>query len=339
MKGMERVAITTAFGDRAALGRRIILAIIVVLLITLPLWAQEGVMMIVLLIMLYMAVGQMWNLLAGYAGLVSLGQQIFIGLGGYSLAIITEVYHLNFLLAILIGGVVSGVFAIVISQPIFKMKGIYFAIGTWVIAEALTLYFLNWSFVRYGVGFNIRTTYDMSITYLYFLSLIVGLGSAVLVYIIMRTKGGLALMAMRDNELAAEVMGIELYKTKLAIFLVSAFVTGVTGGVLYLNISFIQPNAAFSIEWTVAAVVIVIIGGIGTMEGPIVGAVIYVVLKQYLYNFPGISMIILGVIAISIILVAPKGIMGTLQAKFGWEVLSPRRSPKDIRKMVYPDCG
>jgi len=339
MKGMERVAITTALGGRAALIRRIILATIMVLLITLPLWASEGVVMIVFLIMLYMAVGQMWNLLAGYAGLVSLGQQIFIGLGGYSLAIITEVYHLNFLLAILIGGVISGVFALVISQPIFKMKGIYFAIGTWVIAEALTLYFLNWSFVGYGVGFNIRTSYDLSTNYLYFLSLIVGLGSAVLVYIIMRTKGGLALMAMRDNELAAEVMGVELYKTKLAIFLVSAFVSGVTGGVLYLNISFIQPTAAFSIDWTVAAVVIVIIGGIGTMEGPIVGAVIYVVLKQYLYNFPGISMIILGVIAIAIILVAPKGIMGTLQAKFGWEIISARRSTKNIKQMVHPDCG
>ena len=328
-----------ALGGRAALVRRIILAAIVVLLITLPLWATEGVVNVFLLIMLYMAVGEMWNLLAGYAGLVSLGQQIFIGLGGYSLAVITEVYHLNFLLAILIGGVVSGVFALVISQPIFKMKGIYFAIGTWIVAEALALYFLNWSFVRYGLGFNIRTTYNMTTNYLYFISLIVGLGSVVLVYLIMRTKGGLALMAMRDNELAAEVMGIGLYKTKLMIFLVSSFVTGIAGGVLYLNISFIQPTAAFSIQWTVAAVVIVIIGGIGTMEGPIVGAVIYVVLQQYLYDFPGFSMIILGVIAISIILVAPRGIMGTLHEKFGWDVLSARRNPRAMKALASSDCA
>ena len=326
-----------ALGGRAALVRRIILAAIVVLLITLPLWARQGVVNVFLLIMLYMAVGEMWNLLAGYAGLVSLGQQIFIGLGGYSLAVLTEVYHLNFLLAILIGGVVSGVFALVISQPIFKMKGIYFAIGTWIVAEALALYFLNWSFVRYGLGFNIRTTYNMTTNYLYFISLIVGLGSVVLVYLIMRTKGGLALMAMRDNELAAEVMGIGLYKTKLLIFLVSSFVTGIAGGVLYLNISFIQPTAAFSIQWTVAAVVIVIIGGIGTMEGPIVGAVIYVVLQQYLYDFPGFSMIILGVIAISIILVAPRGIMGTLHEKFGWDVLSARRNPRAMKALAGSD--
>jgi branched-chain amino acid transport system permease protein len=326
-----------ALGGRVALVRWIVLAVIVVLLITLPLWATQGMVNVSLLVMLYMAVGEMWNLLAGYAGLVSLGQQIFIGLGGYSLAVFTEVYHLNFLLAILIGGVVSGVFALVISQPIFKMKGIYFAIGTWIVAEALALYFLNWSFVRYGLGFNIRTTYNMTTDYLYFISLVVGLGSVLLVYLIMRTRGGLALMAMRDNELAAEVMGIGLYKTKLMIFLVSAFVTGLAGGVLYLNISFIQPTAAFSIQWTVAAVVIVIIGGIGTMEGPIVGAVIYVVLQQYLYDFPGFSMIILGVIAISIILVAPRGIMGTLHEKFGWEVLSARRNPRGMKAVAGSD--
>ena len=133
-----------ALGGRAALVRKIILAAIVVLLIALPLWATQGMVNVFLLIMLYMAVGEMWNLLAGYAGLVSLGQQIFIGLGGYSLAVFTEVYHLNFLLAIFIGGVVSGVFALVISQPIFKMKGIYFAIGSWIVAEAVALYFLNW---------------------------------------------------------------------------------------------------------------------------------------------------------------------------------------------------
>jgi len=333
------VALTMALGGRAALASRIILAALVVLLITLPLWATQSMVNVFLLIMLYMAVGQMWNLLAGYAGLVSLGQQSFIGLGGYSLAVLTEVYHLHFLLAILVGGVVSGVFALVISPPIFKMKGIYFAIGTWIIAEALALYFLNWSFVRYGLGFNIRTAYDMTTNDLYYLSLVIGLGSVVLVYLIMRTRGGLALMAMRDDEVAAEVMGIALYKTKLMIFLVSALVTGVAGGVLYLNISFIQPTAAFSLDWTVAAVVIVIIGGIGTMEGPIVGAVIYVILQQYLFNFPGFSMIILGVIAISIILVAPRGIMGTLQEKFGWEVLSPRRNMRKMKALVSTDCA
>jgi len=141
-------------------------------------------------------------------------------------------------------------------------------------------------------------------------------------------------MAMRDNEAAAETMGIELYKTKLKCFLLSAFVTGIAGGALYLSIAYIQPFAAFSIDWTVAMVFMVIIGGIGTLEGPIIGAIVYVVLKQFLYGYPGISMIILGVLAVAIILLAPKGIMGTLHDKYGFEILSSRRRSKDVEPTV-----
>ncbi|MGB9905735.1 MAG: ABC transporter permease subunit, partial [Desulfotomaculales bacterium] len=97
---------------------------------------------------------------------------------------------------------------------------------------------------------------------------------------------------------------------------------------LYLSIAYIQPNAAFGINWTIAMVFMVIIGGIGTIEGPVLGALIYVLLNQYLYNFPGISMIILGAVAIIVILVAPGGIMGTLQERFGFELISVRRNFK-----------
>jgi branched-chain amino acid transport system permease protein len=308
------------------LAKKLFLAAILIFLITLPYYLGENYVMIFLLIVLYMSFGQMWNLLAGYAGLVSLGQQIFIGIGGYSLAVITEVYRLNIYFGILVGGIVSAIFALMISQPLFKMKGVYFTIGSWIVAETLALFFVNWEFVRYGMGFNIKATYQMSTNFLYYLSAIIGVGSVVLVQIVMKTKWGLAMMAMRDNEVAAEVIGVDLYRTKLAIFVISSFVTGITGAVMYLNLSFIQPNAAFGIDWTVAAVFIVIIGGIGTMEGPIVGAIIYVILKRFLYDFPGISMIILGLIAIVIIMVAPRGIIGTLHDKYGFEILSPRRN-------------
>ena len=288
-------------------------------------------MNILILIMLYMSIGQMWNLLGGYSGLVSLGQQIFIGLGGYSLAIITQVYQLNLFLGIVVGGVLSVIFAAFISFPIFKMKGVYFTIGTWVIAETLTLLFSNWAYVNYAAGIYITVSRNLSWSSLYFLSLVIGLGSVLLVFVIMRTKLGLALMAMRDNESAAEVMGVEMYRTKLTIFLISALVTGMAGAAMYLNVAYITPYSGFGINWTVAAVFIVIIGGIGTMEGPIIGAIIYVILNQYLYSLPGISMIILGAVAIIIILIAPRGIMGTLHDKFGFEVLSPRRKVGNIK--------
>jgi len=124
---------------------------------------------------------------------------------------------------------------------------------------------------------------------------------------------------------------VKLYNTKLRCFLVSAFMTGIAGAAMYLNIAFIQPNAAFNIDWTVSMVFIVIIGGIGTIEGPIIGAVIFVLLRQFLFSFPGFSMLILGIIAIILMLLAPKGVMGYLSKRFGWDVFSIRRHMKAPR--------
>ena len=276
-----------------------------------------------------MSLGHMWNLLAGYTGLVSLGQQMFIGLGGYSLAVITEVYHLPMLLGIFTGGLVSVLFAWLISHPIFKMRGVYFTIGTWIAAEALAVFFSNWTFVRSGQGFNITISYGLSTGDIYFVALAAGAGSMALVFLLLRSRIGLALMAMRDNEHAAEAIGIDLYRTKLMCFLLAAFVTGITGGAFYLSIAYIQPFAAFGIDWTVAMVFMVIIGGIGTMEGPVIGAAFYVLMKQYLYAYPGISMILLGTTAIGIILLAPKGIMGMVQERYGLDLVSVRRWSKE----------
>jgi len=301
------------------------IAAVVLFLIVIPLWAGNNMLNVMSLILLYMAIGQMWNLMAGYSGMVSLGQQIFIGIGGYSVAIITRLFSLNFFIGIFVGGVLSAFFALVISFPIFKTRGVFFTIGTWIVAEALALFFTNWPFVNYAAGMHITVNRTLSWSFIYIISLVLGLGAVALVYIIMRTKLGLALMSIRDNESAAEVMGVDIYKTKLKTFLISAVVTGMCGAVMYINVGFITPYSGFGISWTVAAVIVVIIGGIGTMEGPIIGAVIYVLLNQFLYAFPGMSMIILGAVAIVVILIAPNGIMGTLHEKTGLEILSPRR--------------
>ena len=310
-----------------------IIGLLLAVFISLPFWASENAVGISFLIFTYLALAQMWNLLAGYTGLVSLGQQVFIGLGGYSLAVLTELYHLPWILGILVGGILSVVLALIISQPIFKMRGVFFTIGTWIVAEAVGIFFTNWAFVRYAQGFNIKVSYNMTTTEIYYISLVVGIASVVLVYGLLKSKLGLALMAMRDNEAAAETMGVELYKTKLKCFLISAFVTGITGGVLYIYIAYITPAAGFGIDWTVSMTFMVIIGGIGTIEGPIIGAIFFVLLKQYLYDYPGISLIILGVVAIATILIAPKGIMGTLHEKYGWELLSPRRQAVDAKHL------
>jgi len=315
--------------------RWISLVVALVLLISLPFWGGDYVVNIFTLILMYMAIGEMWNLLAGYAGLVSLGSQAFIGLGGYSLAMVSQVFKLPFLLGFLLAALVSGVFAIIISVPIFKMKDVYFTIGTWLVAEALCVFFQTWSFVNYNVGYNITVARRLSPVAMYFIAFGVGLIALIAVVLILRSKFGLGLMAMRDNEAASEIRGVKLYKSKLICFLISSIVTGVAGAALYLNLSYIKPTVGFSIDWTVSMVFIVVIGGMGTIEGPILGAIIFVLLRQLLYNFSGFSMLILGIIAVVMIIVAPKGIMGIFTNKFGFDLFGVKRkaSIADFKKV------
>ncbi|MDR2296159.1 MAG: branched-chain amino acid ABC transporter permease [Clostridiales Family XIII bacterium] len=300
--------------------------LIVVAAALLPLYGSDYAVSIGILIFSHISLGQMWNLLAGYSGLVSLGQQAFIGIGAYTLAKTTTVYGQNIALSFLIAAGVALAFAFVISFPIFKLSGVYFTIGTWIVSESALVFFRNWSFVNFDAGYNIVAAYKIPMGALYGGAFLTGVVSVALVFFILRSKIGLALMAMRDNPGAAEARGVRLYRTKLICFLFSSAYMAVVGVVLYLNIAYVKPGAAFGMDWAVSMVFIVVIGGIGTIEGPIIGAVIYIILRQYLYNFPGISLIALGAIAVAVILLAPKGIMGALHAKFGFELFSVRRT-------------
>jgi branched-chain amino acid transport system permease protein len=301
------------------------IVLVVLGLISLPSWASRYWILVVLLFSLNLALSQMWNLLAGYSGLISLGQQAFIGLGGYTLAVFSIYYGFPIWLSIIIGGTVSVLFALLISAPIFRMRGVYFAIGSWTVAEVLRILFSNWKYVGYGVGLFVKPAYALSFNTIYYTALGVGIASVALVYFLLRSKLGLGLMAIRDEETASETLGVDIFSCKLNSFLISAGVTGAVAGVLYLHNIFIQPYSAFGIDWTVRLVFITIIGGIGTIEGPIIGSFLYVFLYQWLSEYPSISLLILGGIAIGVILIAPKGIMGTIQEKLGVEILSPRR--------------
>jgi branched-chain amino acid transport system permease protein len=311
--------------DRPFKYRWSLLGILFVLLGTIPLWGSDYILLFGRLLCLYMAMSQMWNLLVGYSGLLSLGQQAFIGFSGYTVAVLTNYYGVYVWLSVLIGGLFSVLLALFMSLFIFRMKGIFFGIGTWIFAEILLLWFSNWEYVKYGTGLFIKPATPPSMAMIFYAAFIMALSSLVVVYLILRSKIGLGLMAMRDNEEVSETIGVEIFRSKLFCFLVAAFITGSTAGVLYVFQIFIQPYKAFAIDWTVILVFIVIIGGIGTIEGPIVGSFLYVLLTQWLADYGHTSMLILGMIAITIMLVAPKGIMGTIQEKTGFTILSPRR--------------
>lgn len=281
-------------------------------------------------ILLYCTIGSMWNLLSGFTGMTSLGQQSFIGVSGYILCIVTATYGMSYGLGLLIGGVVGGLLSLGLAIILFRMRGMYFAVATWVIAEALRVFFTSWTYVNQGGGMTVAARPYPTTQTIYFISLTLCVVALVVIYALLKSKIGLGLTAMRDDADAASSVGVNIFKSKLLCFFICAVFTAIAGGVFYLNKGSIYPSGGFGISWTVAAVFIVIIGGIGTMPGPIVGSIVFVILEEVLAKLPGgWTNIVLGVIAILVILFLPNGIMGTLQKKLHFEVLSQKRFSKE----------
>ena len=271
---------------------------------------STNAMRYMLQIFLYITVGEMWNLMSGYAGMTSLGQQAFIGLAGYSTAVVTTVYKLHYSIGLAVGAVVSLCIAALLALLLLHMNGMYFAIATWVSAEALGTFFTGWKYVNQGAGMNITIVPYPRVGDLYPIALILCAIALASTLLLLRSKLGLGLTAMRDDTSAAASLGVNVGRNKLIVYLIAALFTALAGAVFFINKGTIYPDSGFSISWTISVVFIVIIGGVGTVEGPIVGSVVYVLLYEYLAHYPGWSNIILGVFSILVILFMPKGIVG-----------------------------
>ena len=303
--------------------------IVVAVLVSVPWWSTVAVSRTMVTLFTLMALAQMWNLLAGYAGLVSIGQQAYLGLGAYGLWLIGDVFGLPPLVAVFLAGLLAMAVALPVAPLIFRLRGGYFSIGTWVIAEIVRLVVSNIQATGGGSGKTVlsaaRMPIDFRITSTYLLALFVALGSILLVYFLLRSRTGLALTSIRDNDIAAQSSGVNVFRTKLLVWAVAAYVCGVVGAVVALNLLRIQPAAAFSINWTAYALFIVVIGGLGTIEGPIIGAVIYFALLQTLSQYGELYMLLLGIVAVIMATVAPKGIWGFVVAKWNNHLFTVRR--------------
>ena len=269
------------------------------------------------LFFIYLAMANMWNLLAGYSGLISLCQPAFIGLAGYALVIGTWI-GLPFYLGIIAGAIAAAAFALLISIPVFRLSGIYFSIGTLVIPEALRIAFfllrpVGGEMHGGGAGYMVKGVTGVSMADFYWLALLIGMASIFLMRLVLRSTLGLGLASIRDNDRAAASCGIDVFKLKLYSFVISAFVTGIAGGVFYIYQGYIEPASAFNIKWTMIVMLATVIGGMSTEEGPIIGTAIVVFLHFLLARYAGISLLIQGIILIGIMLLAPQGIVGVLR--------------------------
>jgi branched-chain amino acid transport system permease protein len=317
---------------QATAASRVAAAVGLVLLATLaslPSWGDVGVMRLLIEFFTLLALAEMWNLLAGYAGLVSIGQQAFIGIGAYGLFTFADLVHLHPLLAIALTAVVVGVLAVATSFFVFRLEGGYFAIGTWVIAEVFHLLVASQSAVGAGTGASIRSLAqfgaDGRIAMTYWLALGVGFGAVATGAIVMRSRLGLALRAIRDSDVAASSLGVNVFRAKVAVYLIAAIGCGIAGSVIYMNLLRIQPTAAFGVQWTAWIIFIVIIGGLGSIEGPIVGAIVFIGLRELLSDYGSAYLIVLGLLAVGITILAPRGLWGAFESRFSVSLFGIQR--------------
>ena len=325
-------AVETVRVERATGASRVfaaLAAVILAALVSLPWWGDAGDMRLIAEMAYYVALAQLWNLLAGYAGLVSVGQQAYVGLGGYMLFYLTGVWNVNVYVAVLLAGPFAGLMAIPVSFAVFRLRGAYFAIGTWVVSEVFALLASLITVLGAGSGLSLTVPIlqeispdrDTRDTLLYLMTLGAALFVVGVVYLLLRSRHGLALTAIRDSEPASASLGVNTFRTKFIIYIATAACTGLIGALIFLQKLRISPEAGFSInDWTVVVIFMVVIGGIGTIEGPFIGMLIYIVLRELLADYGTYYLILLGLIAIIIMLKAPSGLWGWVIQRYNLQL-------------------
>ena len=336
-----RVTTATRTGRIAGLAALALVA----LALALPAFAPRAVIQDLFTILTLLTLAQLWNLLAGYGGLVSVGQQAFVGLGAYAMFAGVILWGLDPVLAIPLGGLAALALAIPTAFFAFRLQGAYFAIGTWVVAEVTRLLIAQWKTLGGGTGTSLPREATSDILGVepiralfglreaaardglaYWLALALAVITIAAIYALLRNRLGLALAAVRDNTEAAKSVGIDTTRIKWAVFLIAAFVTGLTGALIYVQTARISPDAAFSVtNWAAYVIFIVVIGGIGRLEGPILGVIVFYALQQALADYGAWYLLTLGLIAVVVMLFAPRGLWGLLSDRTGLHLFPVRR--------------
>lgn len=328
-----------------------LLIVLAALLAALPVIASRAIVQDVFTVLCLLVLALNWNMLAGFAGLVSVGQQAFVGIGAYAMFAAVILLGLDPLAGLLLGGLAAAVLAVPIAFFAFRLAGAYFAIGTWAVADIARLSFGQWKALGGGTGTSLprdATREMLGVAPLrellglsaaaavdvltYWLALALVLVMLVASWLFLRSRMGLGLQAVRDNPTAARSVGVDPTRLKALVFLLTAFGTGLCGGLLFIQLGRISPDAAFSLlDWTAFVIFIVVIGGIGTLPGPVVGVLVFYGLERLLADYGTVYLIVLGLIGIAIMLFARRGLWGTFVARTGVDPLPLGHAAPAIR--------
>lgn len=295
-------------------------ALAILALATMPWWAKTGTIRTILELCCYIAVAQMWNMLAGYAGLVSVGQQAFMGAAGYALFVLAQTFGVNPFVAVALSLLMPAVLAVPCYLLLHRLDGPYFAIGTWVVAEVFRLVSTNLGWVNAGAGMSLTVMKgysaferNVAMSLLCALMILVTIGGS---YWFLRSRYGLALIAMRDNPIAAASQGVNVRRLRFVIYVAAAVGCGLAGSVYFMAQLRINPASAFDPMWSNLAIFIVMVGGIASIEGVLIGATIYFVADRWFGEYGASYFVVLGVMTVLVALYARTGIWGLVARRW-----------------------
>jgi branched-chain amino acid transport system permease protein len=298
---------------------------VVIAVLTLAPWilpAQWTTTLMNFFILVIMAT--MWNLLAGYAGMVSIGQQAFVGLGAYA-TLYLALKGMNPFVTIPFSAAVCGLIAIPVTYLLFRLRGGYFSIATWVVADTAMLIIGSIALLGGGTGRLMPGLQGLSPSqtahYSYLATWLVALVVVVGTSLLLRSRLGLVLASIRDNEVAARSSGANVRSARRTVFIIAGAGCGAAGAVLSISQPFIQPTSVFSLQWAAEMLFVSMIGGLGTIEGPILGAAIFFALQQTLQQQGAWYLIIFGTVAVLVALWQPRGLWGAIRDRFQVEIL------------------
>jgi branched-chain amino acid transport system permease protein len=287
-----------------------------ILLALYPLVATGYGIRFMLQLFMWIALAQSWNLISGLTGYVSFGHVAFFGTGAYAAAILVTTHGWHWVPASSMGGVAAVLLALIIGYPCLRLKGPYFAIamlGLNEVMRVLVSYFEG--LTGGGLGISLPILYA-SVEIYYGMGLAAVIVTAV-TYLIITSRFGLRLMTIREDEIAAEAMGIDTARYKLYAFLLSAFIPGVVGGLHARDQGYIEPISVFPLLTTITMIVMALFGGKGTIWGPVLGAVMLFVFQEFVWvRFLYLHQILFGAIIVFVVLLMPRGILGVLQQRY-----------------------
>jgi branched-chain amino acid transport system permease protein len=321
----------------ALIGGRLALVAGLVCLCVVPFLFGSATIVVLTQALTLLTLAMLWNLVAGYGNVVVIGQHAFVGIGAYAFYGFAVLAGWGVVQALPAAMLVTLAFGVLVYALLFRLRTSYLAVGSWVVAETLMLIASRLEVFGGGSGASLPSELMRSIgakpyerlTTIYVLVLITAIVTFVMVWGLMRSRIGLALAALRDSEEAAAVAGVDTRLVRAATFILATPIIGLVGVLATLQKGRISHIASFSmLDWTIYVLFIVVIGGLGSLEGPILGTVIFFVLRQVLQDYGTLYLITLGATGIAVILFAPKGAWGTARTALGGDLIPLTHDPK-----------